>query len=715
GASDYVVKTGDMGQHLPRALEIALRGRRLADERQAAQRALQMQLAVSQALSGIAQSLLQGADIAETLKLAAQQAAAITGADSAVVCTYDPDSGAFGDMIRVPEARECRVQAQEAPEHSSGLYEKCLSERQTIVVEDITTDSRASALPDGHVQIRNALFSPIIGQDRPLGVLALANTSGVFTDDDIDIAELFTSHVGMALGHARAESVLQESLRLNEAALAAIPASVLVLDRDMRIIIANERFVNAIGIGTDQLVGARAPDFLPEQFQRDHSAIERLTKVIQHGGSDELIGARLDTPESARFLDISISAFGDRAQDDGTDRRVLITMEDVTERHLLEERLRQAAKMESVGTLASGIAHDFNNILTGIRGFTDMVLAETPEDSQAADDLRRVTGLAERAADLTAQLLAFSRQQSIDAHTMDLGELVADTLRMLERLIGEHIILENEPASGPMHVWADTGQMQQVLINLAVNARDAMPSGGTLAIELRRERHDPAIANAQLALTPGEYVVLSVQDTGVGMDPGTVSRIFEPFFTTKDIGSGTGLGLSTVYGIVTQHGGDIAVRSAPGSGTRFGIYLPHVEDDAGEKLSAESRAPKGTERVLLVEDEQSVRDIAARALQSYGYQVTSAGNAAEALALCERMEEPPELLLTDVVMPETPGPELHAQLAEVYPDLRVAYISGYADEALTGRFSMADGAPIIRKPFTPSTLAAQVRQILDGE
>jgi len=379
----------------------------------------------------------------------------------------------------------------------------------------------------------------------------------------------------------------------------------------------------------------------------------------------------------------------------------------------LEEELRQSQKIESIGRLAGGVAHDFNNLLTAINGYADLMLEDLAEDHRWRGAVAEIRRAGERAADLTGQLLAFSRRQLLQPRVLDLNVLVTDSTKMLKRLLGEDIevITSLDPTLG--HVTADAGQLHQIILNLAVNARDAMPRGGQLTIETQNVVLDEE--QLHLSLQPGAYVMLAVSDNGSGMDQETLSRIFEPFFTTKESTKGTGLGLSTVYGIVKQSGGSIFVYSEPGRGTTFQIYLPR--SDKAVSATTESRVEvdtlRGSETVLVVEDEEAVRMLIEQALRKYGYRVIEATNGAEALRLCENHDPPIRLMVTDVVMPGMSGRELAARVREQLPDLRVLYMSGYTDDTVI-RHGLLDASMFfLQKPFTPSALARKVRETLD--
>ena len=396
--------------------------------------------------------------------------------------------------------------------------------------------------------------------------------------------------------------------------------------------------------------------------------------------------------------------------------RVVGLAEDITEVRHTEDQLRQAQKMEALGLLAGGIAHDLNNVLTAVLGFSEIRLAAMAEDDPARVDLVEIRRAGERAAALTRQLLAFSRKQVVQPKVVDVNALVRSMQSMLRRLIVESVDISLDLAPDGGVVLIDPTQLEQILVNLVINAADAMPRGGRLTIETRNVTLDEHYQERHLPVTPGQYVKLGVADTGVGIDETTCQRIFEPFFTTKSAGRGTGLGLATVYGIVKQSGGDIVVRSQPGQGASFEIYLPRVTraDAAAVASSSEAGSKKGSETLLLVEDDDAVRRLARVTLEHYGYHVIEASNPREAAQRADAYQGPIHLLVSDVIMPESHGPPLFERLTSTRPELRVLYMSGYADDAIVRHGIMVEGAPFLQKPFTPLALSRKVREVLDG-
>jgi len=382
----------------------------------------------------------------------------------------------------------------------------------------------------------------------------------------------------------------------------------------------------------------------------------------------------------------------------------------------IQEQFRQSQKMESIGRLAGGVAHGFNNLLTVIKGYSQLSFIELREGDPLRGNIEEIQKAAQRATDLTRQLLAFSRRQVIEMRVLDLNILLRDLDKMLRWVIGEDIELVMYLPEDLGRVKTDPGQIEQMIMNLAVNARDAMPNGGKLTIETANVELDEKYARNHVAVTTGRYVMLSVSDTGVGMTPEVREQVFEPFFTTKEKSQGTGLGLSTVYGIVKQSGGNIWVYSEPGKGTTFKIYLPHVDEplkEIEETTAAKNGLPRGSETILVVEDEEGVRKLVVRGLEGQGYRVLDAPQGLDAFLIAEKHQGPIHLLVTDVVMPKVNGRELAERMASIRPGIKVLYMSGYTDNAITHHGILEKGMNYIQKPFSVDGLARKVREVLD--
>jgi PAS domain S-box-containing protein len=469
---------------------------------------------------------------------------------------------------------------------------------------------------------------------------------------------------------------------------------------------ANRGFLEMFGYSrTDEVIGRPGADFVSEESRTEVQ--RRLASNIE--GTYELLGQRKDGTR------IQIEATA-RAHVMGG-REVRITaLRDVTERRALESQYRQAQKMEAVGRLAGGVAHDFNNLLTVILSYTDMLLEGVSSNDPRGEDLGEIRKAAVTAASLTRQLLAFSRQQVIEPRLLDLNGIVASSEKMLRRLIGEDIDVRTTLAPAALTVMIDAGQLEQVMMNLAVNARDAMPTGGRLTLETADVHLDAQYASEHWPATTGHFAMLAVSDTGTGMNEQVRSHIFEPFFTTKGVGKGTGLGLATVYGIVKQSNGFIWVYSEVGHGTSFKIYLPLVDqapEDFAARLESQVPPPTGTETILLAEDAAAVRGAARHILQRCGYTVLEAPNGTVAVRTAESATTI-DLLLTDVVMPEMSGRELAEEFARLKPNAKVLFMSGYTDDAIIHHGVLRPGTAYLQKPFSPETLARKVREVLDS-
>jgi PAS domain S-box-containing protein len=456
----------------------------------------------------------------------------------------------------------------------------------------------------------------------------------------------------------------------------------------------------------------------PEDLQR---AVEASSEARKHKRGYELEYRILAADGRSVWLRDTVGV----VQQDGQVTKLRGVMIDITKRkeaelalQSSEAQLRQSQKMEAIGRLAGGIAHDFNNILTAITGYSELMQQKMGETHELFRETREISKAAWRAAELTRQLLAFSRQQVLQAKILDLNEVIVDMNQMVHRLISEDIELVTEHADGLGSVKADRGQIQQVILNLAVNARDAMPSGGKLTIFTENVTIETKQnAGPRADVEPGDYVLLALGDTGIGMDEEVRAQLFEPFFTTKDKGKGTGLGLSTAYGIVRQSGGHIAVESTLGEGTTFFVYLPRVEGDVEASRLTETAAEQpttGTETILLVEDDETVRELASEILANNGYTVLEARNGVDALDIYEEQADEIDMLVTDVVMPQMGGKELAEKLAEVAPKLKLLFLSGYTSTAIVQQGILDVDTNFLQKPFTPVEFAGKVRALLDS-
>ena len=517
----------------------------------------------------------------------------------------------------------------------------------------------------------------------------------------------------MMAGQALEKSEVRFQELFNDA-----PVGYFEYDVEGRIIDVNRTELELLGYRLEEMIGQPVWKFIVEGEAAHQQILQKLAGTLPPTQGLERTYRRKDGTTFPVLI-------GDRILRDSEGKIIGIrtTIQDITGRKRaeeemrgLEEQFRQSQKMEAIGRLGGGIAHDFNNLLTIIKGYSQLSLLDIKESDPLWGNIQEIQKATQRATDLTRQLLAFSRRQILDLKVLDLNTLLKDLDKMLRRIIGEDIELTTLLAKNLGRVKIDPGQFEQIILNLAVNARDAMPSGGKLTIETANVILDEEYARTHISVTPGPYVRLSVSDTGVGIPLEVKEKVFEPFFTTKEKGKGTGLGLSTVYGIVKQSGGNIWVYSEPAHGTTFKIYLPRVEEDLDTLYGRDETdfLPRGSETVLLVEDEPSVRDLAHRLLNQAGYKVLEAANGEEALRVVqEHIGEKIHLLLTDVVMPQMGGKELANQLKNLRPDVKVLYTSGYTDDAIVHHGVLDPGTHFLQKPFSPKTLTHKVREVLD--
>src|SRR6266540_2778483 len=517
-----------------------------------------------------------------------------------------------------------------------------------------------------------------------------------------------------ALERAQQRDALRRHERLLRQIIDANPSLIFVKDWDGRFVLVNQATADIYGTTVESLIGKTDADFNSDAEEVAHFL--RDDRQVISSGRPKFIGEeRVTNPitkETRWFQTIKVPLRmpGQEAT------TMLWVATEITERKRLEEQLMQSQKMEAIGQLAGGVAHDFNNILTAIVGYTDLLTAEFDGNARQLEDLEEIRKAARRAAALTRQLLAFSRKQVLEPRVIDVNGVVMNLDKMLRSLISENIELKTALATELAAARADPNQLEQVIMNLAINARDAMPEGGTLTIETGNATLDQAYAAQHVSVIPGEYVMLAVSDTGCGMDHDTQARIFEPFFTTKPPGRGTGLGLSTVYGIVKQSGGNIWLYSEVGKGTTFKVYLPAIEaapEPAGKPAAAEPSV-RGGGTVLVVEDDDQLRRLAHRALAAQGYLVLEADRGATALDLAKRHKGAIDLLLTDVVMPDTNGRKLADALRATRPGLRVLFMSGYPDGAIGKHGILEHGVAYLAKPFTTEAITRKVREVLEA-
>ncbi len=514
------------------------------------------------------------------------------------------------------------------------------------------------------------------------------------------------------------ESALRESEELYRTLVETSPDAIVLIDLEGTLVTANEQALTLYGFDDpEKFTGMHFLDLIAPQDRKRAAANfqKRLT-----GDSFEEVRYAVTTGDGReRLVMIKGSLIRDETD---SPTSVMAVIHDVTEKAAAEEalrkseeQLRQSQKMEAIGSLAGGMAHDFNNLLGVITGYSGLMLADLSEADPLHENVEEIKLAAERAAQLTSRLLAFCRKQVLEPKVLDLNEQIAGMEKMLRRLLGEDLdlLLVQEPALG--RVLADAGHIEQIIMNLAVNAREAMPKGGKLTIETANLVMDEGSIEEHLGIEPGAYVLLAVSDTGTGMSPEVRERAFEPFFTTKPKGKGTGLGLATIYGIVKQSRGDIRVHTEPGRGTTFKVYLPVVEaeEEAARAVESVQDRMQGTETILVVEDEKLLLRLISRILARQGYRVIEASSAGEAILASERYEDSIDMMLTDVIMPQMSGVELGERLLAAHPGMKVLYMSGYTDSAIVHHELLNEGVMFIQKPFSAEKIALKVREVLD--
>jgi PAS domain S-box-containing protein len=669
------------------------------------------------ALAGLGHRLSAARSPLEAARIIVGVAQELLGWDACSLDLYFPERDAIGAVLTMDTLDGRRVDVPHAYPGGppSPMARRVLAEGPQLLLRDAPADAGAElrAFGEGR-RSASLMFVPIRHGDRIAGILSIQSyTPQAYDCGDLDLLETLADHCGGALERLRVEAALRES----QAQLARTESFALVMTAlvslDGRWLKVPPTLCTLLGATEGDLLGTEVAAVThPDHLAEDEAERRRLASGEVRSSDMEVRLLRSDGRPIWVYRNRSV------VQDaSGTPLYLLTYLRDVSDRRTLEDQLRQAQKMEAVGQLAGGIAHDFNNLLTAIIGNGELLLREMdPSDARRLDVLE-ITRAAHRAGSLTRQLLAFSRKQILQPRLLGLNQVVTELSTMLRRVIGEHVELrlDLDPLLGP--VLADPGQMEQVITNLAVNGRDAMPAGGTLTIRT---------ANLDDALVPrsgpdegellGPHVALAVTDTGVGMDDRTRARLFEPFFTTKELGRGTGLGLATVYGIVRQSGGHIRVHTRLHEGSTFTIYLPRAEgpSEAGDDGSGQTEEPGGAGTVLVVEDEEAVRTLACRVLRAKGYRVIEAASADLAVAILGGSTEPIDLLLTDVVMPGMSGPTLAQRLVAQHPSLRVLYMSGYAEEAIERQGALPAGGELLEKPFTADQLARRVRAAMAG-
>jgi len=597
-----------------------------------------------------------------------------------------------------------------------GIVGRAAAEERSVWTPDVLEDSRIDLAARAGERVtadgfRSVLAVPLKAGERVIGVLNLGDAAGrTYTEDELTLLAAFVGQGAVALENSALYREIRDARDFLQSITENSPDAIITTDGRGRLTYFSRGAEAMFGYRAAKMIGSAVADLYPGGLEEARAVKRRLA---QEGQLRNYESGFLTKDGGCVEVSASISLLRDAT---GRVAGTLGVLKDIGERRRLEEQLRQSQKMEAVGRLAGGIAHDFNNLLTVIAGRAQLILSRLRPEEPIHRDATLVRTTADRAAVLTQQLLTFSRKQVLQPQVLNLNAVVTAMEPMLGRLIGEDIDLAVIPAESLGRVKADPGQIEQVIVNLVVNSRDAMPQGGRLTVETADVELDAAYASRHFSVPPGPYVMLAVSDTGEGMDEQTRSRVFEPFFTTKGPGKGTGLGLATVYGIVKQSGGDIQLYSEPGRGTAFKIYLPRVAQVSAEvddTTSPSAAVARGDETVLLVEDEPEVRDLAREILEVSGYTVLQACDPLEAVVMAERHPGPIHLLLTDVIMPRQSGRALVERLRPLRPEMQVLYMSGYTNEAIVRHGVLDPDTLFIQKPFTPDALGHRVRAALD--
>ena len=615
----------------------------------------------------------------------------------------------------------------------SGILQTVVGERKTLRGDNPGGDPSRLHLPPSHPPVNAYLVAPIASPANVYGWLCLVNNDGGrFAEDDEDLVRALSGQVGRIYENGHFYSIArQRAVELEREILERYQAVEALRASEERTQFA----LKSAGVGIWEMnytTGVlRWSDVLEAQYGLPpgtfSGTFEAYVERVHPDDRPALLAAMAKATASGEDFSVQhralwpdgtvrwLSGAGRIVNGENGEplRGVGISL-DVTERRVLEQQYQQAQKMEAVGRLAGGIAHDFNNLLTAILGYSEVLLADMGEDPSLREDVAQIQKAATSATALTGQLLAFSRKQIVEPKLLDLNAVAADMKGMLTRLIGEDVTVTLALAPDLAPVLADRGQIEQIILNLAVNARDAMPAGGEVTIETSVEELDEDYAKMHLSAKPGTYVALSVTDTGTGLSPEARAHLFEPFFTTKEAGKGTGLGLATVYGIVTQYGGYVGVYSEAGKGTSFNLYFPKADGTAPVAAAPHppSRAWTGTETILVVEDMAGLRALTHKMLERLGYKVLLATNADDALRWFQQ-DVPIDVVLTDVIMPGLSGPQLTRQLAELRPDLKVIFMSGYTDETIVRHGILEPGIAFLHKPFSSEALGRKIREVLE--
>ena len=660
-----------------------------------------------QVISDIVHGLNETANLDELLGQIHEALKKVVRAENFFVALYDSASGMFEFPFFVDEF--------DPPPPPQKISRSCMAYVFRTGRAKLIPQSEFDRLAEaGEVELVGSpapawLGVPLKTPSEPIGVMVVQHyrNQDAYDQRDLEFLESVGGHIALAIARRRAEEALRKSESMFRLLFSQTPLPTWVIDPEtLQFLLVNDAAVKQYGYSQEEFSRLSVAEIRPEE---ERSRFDEHAAEWHEEGEHR--GHWKHRSKDGRVFEVDIVS---HKLDYGGRNVRLVVAQDVSERRLLEDQLRQAQKMEGIGRLAGGVAHDFNNLLMVIKGHTELLLSALPLGDHVTRKIEQIERSADRAVTLTRQLLAFSRMQVLQPRVMNLNEIVLEMGRLIPRLIGEDIelVLSCEETLGTIR--ADASQMEQIIMNLAVNARDAMPEGGRLLVETSNVELDARYGSAHPMVHPGRYVLLAITDTGCGMSAETQAHIFEPFFTTKEKGKGTGLGLATVYGVVKQSGGFIWVYSEVGKGSSFKIYLPRVDEpvDKVEMQQPLGQSPRGTETILLAEDEQDVREVAREFLESAGYRVLEARDGAEALRVSAAEGDAVDVLVTDMVMPGMTGQDVARQLQQARAGLRVIYMSGYSEQA-AGETAKAKGSTVVlTKPFSRSAILRAVREVL---
>lgn len=629
-------------------------------------------------------------------------------AENCFVALYEPSSGMFHFPFLVDQHDPVPPPPQKAGRSCTAFVYRT---GRAMLIPQRLFDKLAE---QGEVELVGTpspswLGVPLRTPAATIGVLVVQHyeDDNAYTERDLEFLSSVGGQIALAIERKRAETKLRESEARLRVLVEQLPAVLWTVDRNLTFTSCVGAGLARLGLKPNEIVGKSLLDY----FETDNQTFVPIS-AHRRAIAGEPVTFHVDWKDGAYAC--HVEPFHDRK---GRVLGAICMSLDVTDRKQLEEQLRHSQKMEAVGRLAGGIAHDFNNLLMVIQGYADLLAERLPSNDSLRRNAEQIQTAAQRASALTRQLLAFSRKQMLAPSVISIHSVVNDMEKILRRLIGEDIQLETHSADNLWLVKADRSQIEQVVMNLAVNARDAMPNGGRLMIETANIELEDSLSRQAVVMSPGKYVMLAVTDNGCGMDAQTQAHLFEPFFTTKEKGKGTGLGLATVYGIVKQSGGYIWVYSEPGRGTTFKVYLPRIEQEVAKLRTSEDvggakPGRRATETVLLVEDEEGVRQLTHDYLETSGYTVIQAADGHTALELARMHQGPIHILATDIVMPGISGRELAERVARIRPEMKVLFMSGYTDQSVVQHGMLESGSVLLQKPFTMGALAAKLREIL---